>query len=430
MKQINYPIYQQKSGWNKLLPTRSATKPLVKDIMVDMTVIGAGYTGISAVNRWSELAPNDKTIIIDADEIGEGNPGRNSGFLLEIALADDADSREIERMEKTNYLIGKTIKKIKNSIQSTHIDCNMKRTGTYRAAAGSYGIKSLEKYTAFLRKARLPYEKLDRLELKKRLGTEFYKKGIYSPHCYLVQPAALIRALAGKLSNTVQLYENTPATNLYRKKDKWLIETPFANIISTKIILANNAFSKALGVGKSQLVAIYTYAGITKALDYSEIKTLGSEKNWGLLPTHRLGSTLRCMPDGKFLIRSFYDYENESDNMIIEKKLKKNLIKRFPQLMNIEFESVWSGATGFTWNGSPVWGEVKPNLYISSGCNGGGVVKGTLFGELIANLANGEKVTEVKQLFGEASWMPPEPFRKFGFHIISKIENYRAHNEI
>jgi hypothetical protein len=68
-------------------------------------------------------------------------------------------------------------------------------------------------------------------------------------------------------------------------------------------------------------------------------------------------------------------------------------------------------------------------LFVSAGCNGGGVVKGMLFGELLADLANKRKVPDVTGLFGSASWMPPEPFRALGFQLISAVEGYRGRAE-
>ena len=57
------------------------------------------------------------------------------------------------------------------------------------------------------------------------------------------------------------------------------------------------------------------------------------------------------------------------------------------------------------------------------------MVKGTLFGELLADLANRRKVADVAGLFGRASWMPPEPFRALGFQLISALEKYRGRAE-
>jgi len=99
-----YPRYKQRSGWNALLPARAALPALEKDIAVDVLVIGAGWTGISAAKRWHSLSAEDSIALIDASEIGEGNPGRNSGFRLEIALAEDANPQQIEKMQLCNRL--------------------------------------------------------------------------------------------------------------------------------------------------------------------------------------------------------------------------------------------------------------------------------------------------------------------------------------
>src|SRR5690606_5314379 len=139
----------------------------------------------------------------------------------------------------------------------------------------------------------------------------------------------------------------------------------------------------------SRVVAMYNYAAMTKPLSRKSHESLGSDPAWGLLPAHRLGSTLRRTGDGRLLIRSLYGYEAEADNNAAAAKLKTALERRYPWLKALEFTSVWSGATGFTKNGSPVWGEYSPGLFIAAGCNGGGVVKGTLFGRLLAEKALG-----------------------------------------
>lgn len=430
MTRLSYPAYRQKSGWNALLAPRQPEPTLAGDLRADVAIIGAGYTGIAAAVRWAERAPGDEIAVIDSSEIGEGNPGRNSGFLLEIALANDADPRQMARMNECNRLIGATMEQIRETVAASGIDCGLERAGTYRAAAGDVGMQALRQYGTFLEAAGLPYEWLNRDELEARLGTAFYREGLYSPHCYLAQPAALIRALATRLPQSATLYENTPAITLRGDRGGWRIETPGGSICAPKVILANNAFSKQLGIGGSRMVAVYTYAGLTEPLPGDVLESLGSESNWGLLPTHRLGSTLRRTDDGRLLVRSYYGYEREDDNALVAERLRKNLLARFPRIGAATFESVWGGATGFTWNGAPIWGEAKPGLFVSSGCNGGGVVKGTLFGGLLADLANGRNVPDVAALFGRASWMPPDPFRRIGFRLISTLERYRGRAEM
>lgn len=413
-----------------MLPTRIPNPTLSTDIDVDTAIIGAGYTGIAAAKRWHELAPSDEIAIIDSSEIGEGNPGRNSGFLLEIALANDADPSQLDRMRQCNTLIAKSLSKIVQAAEDSKLDCQLKRMGTYRGAAGKQGLKSLHQYADFLEAAELPYRDLNRGEMEGHLGTRFYQRGLYSPHCYLAQPAALIRALSDELPSNIHLFENTPARELKQSGGRWVIKTASGEITAKKVFVANNAFAKSLGIGQSQLVAMYTYAGITPPLDPGLLQTLGIDSSWGLLPTHRLGSTLRKTEDGRILVRCLYAYEKELSQAKVKQELIQNLISRFPQLANTELEHIWGGAVGFTMNGGAVFGEVKPGLFVSAGCNGGGVVKGSLFGELLADLASGQPVPDISALFGKASWMPPEPIRSLGFKLISGLERFRGSAEI
>ncbi|MGY8927824.1 MAG: FAD-dependent oxidoreductase, partial [Flavobacteriales bacterium] len=87
MKKIVYPNYKTKCGWNALLPEYQNKSTLSHDINSDVVIIGSGYTGLAAAKRWFELAPDDAITMIDASSCGEGSSGRNSGFLIEIALA-------------------------------------------------------------------------------------------------------------------------------------------------------------------------------------------------------------------------------------------------------------------------------------------------------------------------------------------------------
>ncbi len=428
MARTPYPQYERPSGWNALLPPADPPVELAGEVTADAVIIGAGYTGVAAARRWARERPEDDIIVLDASRIGEGNPGRNSGFLLEISLANDADPDQLARMHACNELIARTMHRIRDDVFDRGIQCDIERAGTYRAAAGDVGGNALDAYRRFLDAASLPYEHLSRADLEQRLGTAYYREGLYSPDCYLVQPAALIRGLVRWLPDSVTVHEESPALNLQRDGAGWLVRTPGGVVRAPVVFVANNAFAKTLGIAPARVTAMYTYAGLTEPLPDDEVG--GMEQSWGLLPTHRLGCTLRRTRDNRLLIRSHYGYEREESNERIGERLLESLRQRFPSLSVTGFASIWGGATGFTLNGAPVWGEQRPGLFASVGCNGGGVVKGTLFGELLANLAMGREVPDMKALFGTASWMPPEPIRRLGFEVISRIERRQGVEEM
>ena len=211
-----------------------------------MVIVGAGYTGLAAAWRWATLRPDDSVVVLDAATVGEGSPGRNSGFMLEIALADDADAQAVARMNAMNALCRDTMGELAALVVDHQIPCDLTHRGTYRAAATARGLASLAAYEAFLKAAQLPYERLSGADLTARLGTAYYQGGLYSPDCYLVQPAALIRGLAEALPPSVQLFENSPVLALKKGAGGWSLHTPEGEARAPTVLLANNGYAARL----------------------------------------------------------------------------------------------------------------------------------------------------------------------------------------
>lgn len=411
-----HPAHERSCGWNALLAPRAAAAPAAGELDCELAVVGAGYTGLAAARRWAQLRPDDRIRVLEADVVGEGSPGRNSGFMLEIALAEDADPAAVGRMRTLNDLTRGAMESLRAQVEAHGIDCALARRGTYRAAATDRGAAALRRYRDFLQAAQLPFEMLDGDALARRIGTRHYRIGLHSPDCWLVQPAALIRGLAAHLPERIRLHERSPVLELERDAaDGWTLRTPQARIRAGTVFLANNAFAGALGFGSARMTPVYTYAALTEPLPAATLGQLGDDPDWGLLPTAKLGSTLRRTADGRLLIRSLYSYRRERPNALIEAQLAASLARRFPQAGPIQFAHVWGGTTGVTLNGAPEWGQRAPGLYVSGGCNGGGVVKGTLLGGLLAELALGQPLPDVTALFGRASRVPPDPLRRIGF---------------
>jgi glycine/D-amino acid oxidase-like deaminating enzyme len=87
---------------------------------------------------------------------------------------------------------------------------------------------------------------------------------------------------------------------------------------------------------------------------------------------------------------------------------------------------VWGGSTGVTLGGGPLLAELEPGLRVAAGCNGGGVVKGTLFGDVAARAALGEAVPDLSALFGEPGRVPGEPLRRIGFGLLTELWRRQA----
>ena len=88
-------------GWIKDLNPRTSIKSISSNEECDWLIIGAGYTGLSAARKLSQLVSSQKIIIVDAQLAGEGASGRNSGYLVDTTLNDGFTSnKELQNYKK------------------------------------------------------------------------------------------------------------------------------------------------------------------------------------------------------------------------------------------------------------------------------------------------------------------------------------------
>ena len=86
-------------SWINDLSPRNEIKIITKNEDCDWLIVGAGYTGLSAARKLSQLHSTQRIIIVDAQLAGEGASSRNSGYLVDTTLNDGFTSNK----ELSNY---------------------------------------------------------------------------------------------------------------------------------------------------------------------------------------------------------------------------------------------------------------------------------------------------------------------------------------
>lgn len=427
MPKLTYPLYSTRNGWSASLPPRQARPVLSQDLRADFVVIGAGFTGVAIARRLAEADPEARIVLLEADEVGEGSSGRNSGFTAGKIIPAGAGPDAGARAAAQNKLLQSAWDGILRLVAIHGIDAGIAKCGSMRGAATDAGEASLRQTYANAKAHGYTVELLDSAEIARRTGSDYYRIGTWAPDTCLVQPAALIRGLADSLPQNVALYEKSPVLKLARAGNDWRIETAEGVIHAQKVFFATNAFVRAFGHLKLRMAGIHTYAAVTAPVPEADLPALGAEADWGLLPCHRLGTTLRRMGRDRLMVRSLYAYENELPRAEAEAALRLRFVRRWPGLSHVPFEFVYGGTTAFTMNGAPWWGDLDTGLYASGGCNGSGIAKGTMLGTHLADLALGQgDHAGVRATFGTASLIAPEPFRSLGFRVISAVERRKA----
>lgn len=149
--------------------------------------------------------------------------------------------------------------------------------------------------------------------------------------------------------------------------------------------------------------------GLTPVFDGDELAKLGADAQWGVLPAHKLGTTLRKIPGGRFLIRAGDSYEAQLSPARIKELLTELFRHRFPAMRAHDLEHIWGGVTAITGNGGLYFGEPRKNLFCAAGCNGSGIVRGSINGKLLAEMACG---SQSELLSDRSAWKDRIGFRR------------------
>jgi len=427
MAKQTFPTYSNTCGWNTMLPLRNTRPALAQDIIVDYAVIGAGFTGLAAARRLHELDDQASIAVFDATTVGEGSSARNSGFTGSEVLPRNATPEGAADAMQQTLLMREAFGWLTDTMDEHGIKCELQKVGSIRGAATEAGEASLRLVTEVARANDIKHSVLSRGDIHERIGSDYYRFGLYLSDTYLLQPAALIRGLADALPGAVALYEDTPVQRLSRDGKDWLLRCPGGLVRARNVVLANNGFIRKFGYLNLRMATIYTYASVTRALTPAEQPNLGQSPAWGLLPSHRLGTTLRRIGQDRLMVRSLYAHEAEVDQAEAQAKLHDRMARRWPGLAHVDFEFLWGGTTAFTMNGAPWWGKLADGLYASGGCNGSGIAKGTMLGRHLAELMRGVgDPGKIPKIMGTASLIAPEPFRSIGFNIVSALESRKA----
>ncbi|RWI66743.1 FAD-binding oxidoreductase [Mesorhizobium sp.] len=432
LKSISAPRYAAQSGWNALLPQRVPHEQLPKQRRYYAIVIGAGYTGLGTARRVAELIPEKEILVIEASEIGEGSSARNSGFLgvypnsphaNAYGSADDDAARKIR-------IVAAGLDWLRSLVKKHKIDCDWnEKTPRIIAAATSGGERGLRSYRRSLETWNTKCLEHSPEELRRFLGTDYYRYGIQQLNHALVQPAALIRGLADTLPSNVTMLE-CATVEAIGGTGPFRVQTHRGGFTADKVFIANNAHARTLGLLTDRMIGVYTYGALTPPLDTDELNRLGNLPAWGVLPASKMGTTMRKTLQ-RFLIRSSASYEKESDPEKVRSILTRLFQRRFPGMHSYELEYVWGGVTAITSNGEGYFGELRPGLYVSAGCQGAGVLRGSIQGKLLAEMACGSQsslLTDRLMLTGP-NWIPPEPFRGIGAIARMTWAGWRAGRE-
>jgi len=438
------PVDTGVSGWEAISTRSVPVRMLDGNVSADWLIIGAGFAGLSAARRLSQLRPQDRIVVVDAHEIAKGPAGRNSGFMIDVPHSlssgeysvggESATALEIEQNRFAIDFAAQAAAEYGMSAQT------FDPSGKINAAATERGLKLNLKYARSLAGIGERHELFDAAQMREITGSDYYHGGLYTPGAVMIQPAQYIRDLAAGLDSKISLYERSPIVELAKAGSGWVARSHKGQVSAPKVILAVNGHIEDFGHFQGRLLHVFTYASMTAGFSHDQFKRpVTGHDRWALLPADPMGATVRKITangQARIVIRTRFTYDPSitvTPRRVagVAAEQLQSLHARFPELQGTPMEFSWAGRLCLSRNSAPAFGEVEENLYAACCENGLGTVKSTLAGVMAAELATGTDSVFL-QRFSQGSGpskLPPSLLTRLGVNSVIRWQELRAGRE-
>lgn len=445
-RRITVPPLPREPGpaaWNALLPEPPAARVLDEQRTADWVVIGAGFAGLAAAKRLSQLRPEDSIVILEAIRLADGPAGRNSGFMID--LPHDLTSEDYGGAVESDRAQTRANRAAIDFAQAMAEEAELSeeafsRCGKINGAATEKGHRHNLDYAQHLKSLGEGFEMLDAQAMQDLTGIGYYRSGLFTPGSAMIQPALYIRSLAQALgSNRLTLYENSPVRGLHRQGKDWVVRTDAGQVTAPKVILGVNGLINDFGFYQGRLMHFFTYGSMTRALTDDEVAALGGAANWHLTPADPMGTTVRRTSGTgghRIVVRNRFSFDptkevppERFDN--INRDHDRSFAVRFPAFAGMEMEYRWGGRICLSPNNVGAFGEVEEGLFSACCQNALGTAKGTLLGMAAAELATDNRSDYLDYLLAEPkpTRVPGGPFKSLGATAVIKWNEFRAGRE-
>lgn len=377
--------------WEKTAPPAPQTQPLMGKVEADVVIVGGGYTGLSAALHLA--GAGTRVVVLEAKEFGFGGAGRNVGLINAgmWVMPDDLPG-ELGPVhgERLLDLLGNGPRAVMDIIEKHQIACELTKNGTLHCAVGDSGRKEIEARAEQWQRRGAPVELLSATEAADRIGTSAYQGALLDRRAGTLQPLAYARGLAqAAMSAGATLHTGSAVTAASRNGSRWTIDTSGGSVSADWLIVATDAYSHGpwQTVRDEQVHLPYFNFATVPLTDEQRRRILpGLEGCWD---TVEILSSFRMDARGRLVFGSVGALRGPGAT-IHEAWARRALVKLFPELADIEFETEWYGQIGMTDNALPRFHTFGPAAIGFSGYNGRGIAPGTVFGKVLARHILGE----------------------------------------
>jgi glycine/D-amino acid oxidase-like deaminating enzyme len=363
---------------------------------VDVAIVGAGYTGLSAAR---ELARGGASVVaIERGQAGWGASSRNGGQVLTglklgpmALVARFGESRARQLFE----ISLESIAALESLMVAEAMNCEYERHGHIEAASKPAHFEVFRaEQTLLARVFAHRVELVTRHDQRVELDSERYFGLMVDERSAGINPARLVEELIAAACRTgVTLAEATRVNRLDRTGRGWEVVTNRGIVEAGEVLVATNAYAdKAAPWLQRRFVPIGSYAIATEPLAPTVAVHLIPNRRMVFDSKHFL-HFFRLTRDRRLLFggRAEFGRATQETTRRCAEILRQEMTAVFPSLASVSIDYAWSGNVAFSRDQMPRAGRLN-GAYYAGGYAGHGIAMSIYLGALIARRIAGESV--------------------------------------
>jgi len=399
--------YAGLSLWHETTPTDWTPRlPLDGDVVADVAIVGAGYTGLWTAYYLSRADPSLRIVVLEAEVAGFGASGRNGGwcsalFPTSLGEAQDAAMRD-------------SVDEVQRVALAEGIDCHFAKGGTIvLARSPAQWARARAEHGDHVLSAA---EAAERLRATRTLGAT------YTPDCAAIHPARLVRGLADVVTaRGVTLHERTPATSI----EPGIVRTSRGSVRAPYVVRATEGFTPRLPGLARAVIPVYSLiiaseplpAPVWDEIGLAHRETFSDHRHLVIYGQRTADDRLVFGGRGApYHLRSQVSPAFDHDPKVFA-GLHATLLDLFPVLNGTRFTHAWGGPLGIPrdWCAS-VGLDRETGLAWAGGYVGDGVSTTNLAGRTLRDLilARRTELTALPWVGHRSPRWEPEPLRWLG----------------
>ena len=378
------------------MPTSDSTQPLPES--VDVAVIGAGFTGLSAARTLAKRGV--KVAVLEAQTIGWGASSRNGGMVLTGMKLGVNKLISMYGRELTQRMYAASLQSIdcvERIVRDENIRCDFSRCGHLEVACKQKHFDDYARQVEVIaREFNHQLRIVPKSELVSEIGSYLYYGGMVDEVSAGVNPAQYVAGLAWAADRAgAEIFENTRVDQIARESRQgaagWSLKTTRGNFWARNVFVGTSGYTgPATPALQKKIIPIGSYI-ITTAVLHETLAHELSPRNRMIYDSKNYIYYYRLTPDRRMLFGGRAAFFPETKDSIRKSAeiLRLGMIEVYPQLRDTKVEYVWGGTLDFAFDIMPHAGQMD-GIYYAVGYAGHGVAMATYQGQKMAELIAGD----------------------------------------